>query len=116
MKMKISEVFGYAVEDLSDTARTARTDKRCPFKNSPCTKSSKSDPIGVCSLSDGTQAAALCPDRFLENDRIFNDAARLAFGEGATYGVFPEVRILKVEAEEEGAEVEKSGKWTSFWE
>ncbi|MBI1262172.1 MAG: hypothetical protein GC184_10645 [Rhizobiales bacterium] len=99
--MRISEIFGYGVEDLSATARKARIEKHCPFRSSPCTKASKSDPIGICSISDGQEAASLCPVRFVEDNRIFNDAARIAFGEGALFGVFPEVRILKIESEDE---------------
>lgn len=108
--MIISEVFGYDVDNLSDAARSARTNKHCPFRNTPCTKSSKTDPIGICSLSDGSHAAALCPVRFLEDDRIFIDAAKLAFGEGSSFGIFPEVRILKIEAEVEGERDRKIGK------
>lgn len=107
--MIISEVFGFGVEDLSDEARASRTNKHCPFRDSPCTKSSKTDPIGICSLSDGQEAASLCPVRFIEGDRIFNDAARLAFGGEASFGVFPEIRILKIETEE-GVRDRKIGK------
>jgi len=95
--MKISEVFGYGTDNVSDAAWVSRHAKLCPFRGSPCTKASKTDPIGICSLSDGTEAAALCPVRFVENNIIFRDAARLAFGTGATFGVFPEIRILKIE-------------------
>lgn len=94
--MQISEVFGYGVGDQSEMAIEARRKRHCPFRDSPCTKSSKTDPLGICSLSDGEEAASLCPVRFLERDRIFIDAARLAFGEGVSFGVFPEVRILKI--------------------
>ena len=110
MKMKIAEVFGHAVENLSDRAKADRKNKCCPFRNSPCTKSSKSDPIGVCSLSDGVHAAALCPVRFLERDRIFNDAARLAFGKDVSYGVFPEVRVLRIDADNGSGHSGKIGK------
>lgn len=96
--MRISEVFGFGTDNVSDDAWANRRAKRCPFRGSPCTKASKTDPIGICSLSDGTEAAALCPVRFVQNDLIFRDAARLAFGSGATFGIFPEIRILKIES------------------
>ena len=96
--MLISEVFGYGVEDVSELARQARSAKHCPFRDSVCTKSNKSDPIGICSLATGGEAAALCPVRFLENGRIFRDAARLAFGAESSYAVFPEIRILRIES------------------
>lgn len=108
--MLISEVFGFGVDNQSDEAWESRNIKRCPFRDAPCTKSSKTDPIGICSLSDGKEAASLCPVRFIERDVIFKDAARLAFGTGVRFGVFPEVRILKIEAEEEGERDRKIGK------
>ncbi len=108
--MRISEVFGYGVDNQSEKAWVDRDRKHCPFRDSPCTKSSKENPIGICSLSDGKTAAALCPVRFVERDVIFKDAARLAFGEGVRFGVFPEVRILKILAENEGEKDRKIGK------
>ena len=94
--MLISEVFGRGVSDVSAGATATRDAKLCPIKGTNCTKSSKSNPIGVCSLSDGVEAAAICPTRFLENDRIFFDAAKIAFGSNCEIGVFPEVRILRI--------------------
>ena len=108
--MLISEVFGYGVDDLSDEAQATRRNRQCPFRNSDCTKSSKTDPIGICTLSDSVEAASLCPVRFVEGDRIFMDAARLAFGEGASFGIYPEIRILKIAAEHEGERDRKIGK------
>ncbi|MEQ8735016.1 MAG: NotI family restriction endonuclease [Rhodospirillaceae bacterium] len=108
--MLISEVFGFGVEDQSEIAWNARNAKLCPFRNSACTKSSKTNPIGICSLSDGLEAASLCPVRFIEDDRCFYDAASLAFGEGVSFGVFPEIRILKIETGEEGKPERKIGK------
>ncbi len=94
--MQISEVFGFGITNQSEEAWASRRARRCPFRNAPCTKSSKADPIGICSLSDGGEAATLCPVRFVERDIIFKDAARLAFGENIRIGVFPEVRILEI--------------------
>lgn len=108
--MRIAEVFGYGVENNSEEAWSSRSQKLCPFRNSPCTKSSIEDPIGICSLSDGQEAASLCPVRFVEDDKIFVDTARLAFGPGATFGIFPEIRILKIEAETESDRERKIGK------
>ena len=107
--MRISEIFGYGADNHSAEAWRARELKWCPFRGDSCTKSSKTDPVGVCSLSNGQKAAALCPARFLEKDRIFSDAARLAFGDGVRFGVFPEVRILKIESEA-GRQQRKIGK------
>jgi hypothetical protein len=94
--MKIAEVFGYGIDDHSAEAWAARNSKTCPFRNSPCTKVSKIDPLGICSFSDGKTAAVVCPNRFLDKNKIFRDAGRLAFGDAVTIGIFPEVRILKI--------------------
>ena len=108
--MLIAEIFGYGVDNQTEEAWESRRAKRCPFRHGPCTKSSKTDPIGICSLSDGGAAASLCPVRFIERDVIFMDAARLAFGQHVRFGIFPEVRILKIEADTEGERDRKIGK------
>ena len=108
--MKVAEIFGYDVSDLSVAAWRARDARHCRFRNSPCTKSSKIDPLGVCTLSDGQSAAALCPVRFLEHQRIFADAAAIAFGQGSSFGVFPEIRILEIPHKDEGGRSNKIGK------
>ena len=109
-KLVISEVFGFGVENSSFNAIDSRSQKLCPFRNTKCTKSSKSDPIGICTLSDGSFAAAICPTRFLEKDKIFKDAARIAFGDGVEIGIFPEVRILKISGESTESRERKIGK------
>ena len=108
--MLIAEIFGYGVDNQTREAWESRRAKRCPFRDGPCTKSSKTNPIGICSLSDGHEAASLCPVRFIERDVIFTDAARLAFGEHVRFGIFPEVRILKIKAGTEGKRDRKIGK------
>jgi hypothetical protein len=95
--MQIAEIFGHGYEDRSSKAQLDRAGKICPFRASPCTKSNKTDPLGVCTLSNGELATALCPVRFLERDKIFIDVANIAFGPGVQFAVFPEIRILKIE-------------------
>jgi hypothetical protein len=107
--MRISEVFGIGVEDRSTEAQRARARKHCTFRDSVCTKSNKANPLGICTLSDGNFATALCPVRFLERDQIFKDAANLAFGPGVEFAVFPEIRILKIPSPEDDGE-KKIGK------
>jgi len=94
--LRIAEVFGHAVEDLGESALRDRTARHCPFRSSPCTKSSIIDPIGVCTLSDGANAAALCPVRFVQGSRMFLDAARLAFGERVRFAAVPEISVLRL--------------------
>lgn len=108
--MRIAEVFGYGVDNRTHQAWDGRLAKRCPFRGDDCTKSSKTDPLGVCSLSDGAEAASLCPVRFLERDVIFRDAAGLAFGEHVRFGVFPEIHILRINATKAGKRPRKIGK------
>jgi Restriction endonuclease NotI len=103
--MLIAEIFGRSITDVSAGATTIREAKLCPFRGTPCTKTSKSDPLGVCSLQSGQLAAAICPVRFLDENRIFQDAARIAFGSDAEFSVFPEVRILRIP--NDGADREK---------
>lgn len=108
--MRIAEVFGYGVDDRTQQAWNSRHAKRCPFRGDDCTKSSKKDPLGVCSLSDGAEAASLCPVRFLERDVVFTDAACLAFGEHVRFGVFPEIHILRINAATASRRPRKIGK------
>jgi hypothetical protein len=107
--MLISEIFGKSVADVSAEAKAVRADKHCPYRDTPCTKSSKLDPLGVCTLSDGKEAAAICPVRFLEGHSIFANAARIAFGKSARFAVFPEIKILKT-APTDTKKSEKIGK------
>jgi hypothetical protein len=108
--MKISEIFGHSIDDQSQAAWSDREGRKCRFRNGPCNKSSTADPIGICSVSDGIQAASLCPARFLEGDRIFRDAAQIAFGEDASFAIFPEIRILQVPDPKKQGRLKKIGK------
>lgn len=108
--MNISEIFGHGVGDHTNTAWADRREKRCRFRDGPCNKSSNTDPIGICSVSDGIEAASLCPVRFLEDGRIFRDAARIAFGEAASFAIFPEIRILQVPNPKKSGSMKKIGK------
>jgi Restriction endonuclease NotI len=108
--VNISEIFGHGVGVQSEAAWVDRNDRRCRFKNGPCNKSSKTDPIGICSVSDGSEAASLCPVRFLDDGRIFRDAARIAFGEGSQFAIFAEIRILQVPDPKKSDSLKKIGK------
>ncbi len=93
--LRIAEIFGHGVENLSTSARLDREERHCPIRDSNCTKSNAANPLGVCSLSDGTNATSICPVRFQEGNRLFVDAARLAFGAGKRFTPVPEVKILR---------------------
>lgn len=94
--MRASEIFGKGIENRSKEANAVREQKLCPFRNSPCTKDRKADPLGICTFSDGKTAASVCPVRFLEDNRIFCDAAELAFGTNSSFEIFSEIKILKI--------------------
>jgi Restriction endonuclease NotI len=68
----------------------------CPFRDSKCTKGGKQHPLGICSFGDEKAATSVCPVRFLQGNRIFVDAGRIAFGEGKKIVVVPEMRLLRV--------------------
>jgi hypothetical protein len=108
--MNISEIFGHGIDVQSESAWADRKSKYCRFRDRPCNKSSKTDPIGICSVSDGKEAASLCPVRFLEGGRIFQDAARIAFGDSASFAIFPEIRILQVPDPKKRGSFKKIGK------
>lgn len=108
--MNISEIFGHGISDHSEQAWADRKARLCRFRDGPCNKSSNTDPIGICSVSDGLEAASLCPVRFLEGGRIFRDAARIAFGIDASFAIFPEIRILQVPDPKKSGRMKKIGK------
>lgn len=99
MAFRITEVFGYSVEDTSDEAIASRTKKPCPFQapGTPCTKVSVSDPLGVCMFGETHVGTPVCPVRFIQKGQIFADVATAAFGRGHKIAVRPELRILRKE-------------------
>lgn len=104
--MSIAEVFGHPVGDISAAAKKDRAGKLCPFRGAACNKGSLADPLGICTFGDAARAGAVCPNRFLEGDRIFSDAGRVVFGARAKVLVAPEIRILEIP----GARSRKIGK------
>jgi Restriction endonuclease NotI len=108
--MNISEIFGHGIEIQSETAWADRNSKRCRFRDGPCNKSSTTDPIGICSVSDGVEAASLCPNRFLEGGRIFQDAASIAFGNTASFSIFSEIKVFQVPDPKKRGHFKKIGK------
>ncbi len=95
--MRIGEIFGYDVSLGDEEVWKSRNAQLCPFRGSRCTKGNKTDPLGICSLTDGVSAAVTCPVRFLEDNRIFRDVGLLSFGEGSKICVLPEISILRIE-------------------
>ncbi len=104
--VSITEVFGHPTGDLSAKSVSDRNQKWCPFREMQCNKGRLEDPLGICTFGDEVRASAVCPSRFLEDGRIFQDAGRLAFGRGMQVLVAPEIRILQIP----GGRVRKIGK------
>ena len=99
----LAEVFGIPVEDVSPPALTHRTAKICPFHNTgpQCTKSSVSDPIGVCSISDVQHRPVIvCPVRFREGttaaDQLIRHAADFFFPGATAATGLREIRLTDV--------------------
>lgn len=107
--MQIAEVFGTSILDQSPGAQDLRLRRWCRFRDSPCTKVSKENPVGICALSRAGDATIVCPVRFVEGSRVFRDAAIIAFGGGADVVVLPEYKLLSIPAPE-GQTEKKIGK------
>ena len=93
--LPFGEVFGHSVDDFSPGAIQARQAKHCPFMGSSCNKGNKDNPLGICSYSDGHTLTTVCPNRFLERNRLFRDVAQFAFPEASEIVVGREIRILR---------------------
>jgi len=94
-KNPLAEVFGYPVDNMTQDAINHRHGRLCPFHNSSginCTKSSATDPIGVCSIFEGNKIVATCPVRFREDFQIVSDAADFFFP-GSRYVALTEARL-----------------------
>jgi hypothetical protein len=91
----LAEVFGFPIDNLSETANRYRTKKLCPFNNKVpnCTKDKANDPLGVCSVFDADHTAITCPIRFRENWLIADDGADFFFPAGARWTSLTEVRL-----------------------
>ena len=91
----LAEVFGFPIDNLSDTANRYRTKKLSPFNNKipNCTKDKANDPLGVCSVFEADSTAITCPIRFREDWIIADDAADFFFPPDARWTSLTEVRL-----------------------
>lgn len=94
-KQPLAEVFGYPIDNHSADAKRCRDNALCPFGNKVpnCTKDKANDPLGVCSIVDGTDVIITCPVRFREKWIIAADAAGFFFPKGAKWTTLTEVRL-----------------------
>lgn len=91
----LSEVFGYSPNDDSVEAERARSLRLCPFHNVSlnCTKNSKTDPLGVCSIMHGGSPVITCPIRFTQDHAFISEAAGFLFPRGTRFTPLREVRM-----------------------
>jgi hypothetical protein len=94
-KQPLAEVFGFPIHDFSDEAKRYRVKNLCPFNNKVpnCTKDKAKDPLGVCSVFEGSDIAITCPVRFRQNWIIADDAADFFFPPQARWTTLVEVRL-----------------------
>src|SRR5574337_79798 len=62
-KNPLAEVFGFPVSNMSQDAVNHREGRLCPYHNPSglnCTKSSATDPLGVCSIVDNNKIVVTC--------------------------------------------------------
>lgn len=90
----LGEVFGFAADDVSKAAQTARTERFCPFKNGACNKAGgEGGRLGVCSLLTGAEDAPIyepvCPSRFLDGGVVKKELEEFMIG-GQTGVLIPE--------------------------
>lgn len=91
----LAEVFGYAIDDNSSTAKRYRKLKLCPFNNKVpnCTKDKADNPLGLCSIYRIDGLAITCPVRFRQQWVIAEHAAEFFFPEGTAWTTLLEVRL-----------------------
>lgn len=122
MAQPLFEVFGFPYGSFESEAVRHRTKKLCPFQipGTACTKVSVPDPLGVCSVADGSSEAITCPNRFKEDWKIAKDAAAFFFPPGSKYKILPEIRIKGSDGSSAGnidvviAQIDSAGKMIDF--
>lgn len=85
MGSRIIEFFGYAPDDQSHEATTARAEKTCPFLKATCQKTLSDGSVsGACTLKPVKGGPVItCPYRlYAEDYTALADVAEAAFGKG----------------------------------
>lgn len=92
-KKDLIEIFGYAADDLSTTARSLWNLSACPFINKQCSKSNHDGSLiyGTCSVSSPYGDCIICPNRMYEkNYAILKNIAHEVFGENIDFLLYEE--------------------------
>ena len=85
------EVFGYAPDDLTDTARRLWQVGGCPYMNKPCTKHNHDQSIiyGTCTVTSPYGDLPICPSRLYEkNYETLRVISKDAFGEKTPFYLY----------------------------
>jgi len=93
-----NEVFSYPVEKQTKQAVQNNKKHFCRFLNEKCDKQSRTIPypMGVCSVNHSYNKPIICPHRFLENNLVFNEIAKNAFGSVNNVLLFSEVKLNNI--------------------
>jgi restriction endonuclease NotI len=81
-KNPLAEVFGFPASNMSQDAVNHREGRLCPYHNPSglnCTKTSATDPLGVCSIFDNNKIIVTCPVRLRQDLSVLADAAHFFF-------------------------------------
>nr|MDQ3328285.1 hypothetical protein [Chloroflexota bacterium] len=91
----MAEVFGFPITNGTAEALRVQSSRLCPFHNRvpSCTKSSATNPIGVCSVFHGQQVTITCPVRFRQDFIVLSDAAEFFFPSNSSWTSLYEVRL-----------------------
>ena len=102
-KKDIVELFGYAADDTSETARSLWRLGACPFINKSCTKYNHDQTIiyGTCTVTSSFGDCIICPNRLYANSyQILRDVAKDAFGTDHNFLLYDQY-ISKRESKDE---------------
>ena len=91
----LAEVFGFPITNKSELALQHQRDKLCPFGNvvPKCTKVSKKEPLGICSLYYKNLPTIVCPVRFNQDSLIISDAVQFFFPKAEWWMPLPQVTL-----------------------
>jgi len=93
-----NEIFTYPITDKSKRAKDAVKNHYCRFIGRECDKQSRTInyPMGVCSVNYGNSKPIICPHRFLEDNTVFRNISKNAFGTLSNILLFQEVKLNDV--------------------
>jgi hypothetical protein len=92
----IVELYTHPTFSQLPDAINDRKNKHCRFLNGPCTKTSDKaggQAIGTCSCASSSKVWVICPNRFLEDDIVFKDIARMVWPGHKDVHLMPELGI-----------------------